>query len=284
MAQTYTPFLGNFDTYGAGPEHDFFLEGLLTGDQVLNSDPTVSPGTTSPGPTNDYSSADGGPGDGSGGLGIGPAGPNASETTTDLAGFIGSIAAVPTGFLGAVNTVNSIATNKDPARSLIGDIVNGLMGNPTVGEVENAMNSPAFGGGDVGPSQGPSTDVAIGGVDPGFDGTSASSDQGSSQGSDVDGGDPGGGADAAYAGGGFIPGDSGGMDDSVPAMIDGMEPAAISEGEFVIPADIVAMLGDGNSNAGAKKIEKAISQIRKAKYGRDKQPPKMQRSLADLLT
>ena len=38
-----------------------------------------------------------------------------------------------------------------------------------------------------------------------------------------------------------------GMSDSVPAMINGAQPAALSEGEYVIPADVVAMVGDGGS-------------------------------------
>jgi len=43
------------------------------------------------------------------------------------------------------------------------------------------------------------------------------------------------------------------------------QPAALSEGEFVIPADVVSMLGDGNSDAGAKILEGFIKQIRMSK-------------------
>lgn len=56
-----------------------------------------------------------------------------------------------------------------------------------------------------------------------------------------------------------------GMKDDVPASINGTDPAALSEGEFVIPADVVSMLGDGNSDAGAKILEQFIAQIRKEK-------------------
>lgn len=59
-----------------------------------------------------------------------------------------------------------------------------------------------------------------------------------------------------------------GMADDVPAMIKlakGGQPAALSEGEYVIPADVVSMLGDGNSEAGAKVLQQFIKQIRKQK-------------------
>jgi hypothetical protein len=42
------------------------------------------------------------------------------------------------------------------------------------------------------------------------------------------------------------------MADKVPATIDGTQEARLSDGEFVIPADVVSHLGNGNSNAGAK--------------------------------
>jgi len=50
-------------------------------------------------------------------------------------------------------------------------------------------------------------------------------------------------------------------------------PAYLSEGEFVIPADVVAMLGDGNNDAGAKILEKVLDQIR-ANYKGNSQKPK----------
>lgn len=56
-----------------------------------------------------------------------------------------------------------------------------------------------------------------------------------------------------------------GMKDDVPASINGNQPAALSEGEYVIPADIVSMLGDGNTDAGAKILDAFVEQIRKTK-------------------
>ena len=76
------------------------------------------------------------------------------------------------------------------------------------------------------------------------------------------------------AGGGYVPGKSGGMDDDVPAIIDGKQPAKLSSGEFVFDAATVAALGDGNNQAGARKLEEIRRAIRKRAYGHEKQPPK----------
>ena len=55
----------------------------------------------------------------------------------------------------------------------------------------------------------------------------------------------------------YLDGHSDGMADQVPASIDNSRPAALSDGEFVIPADVVSHLGNGNSNAGAKRLSLA---------------------------
>lgn len=69
------------------------------------------------------------------------------------------------------------------------------------------------------------------------------------------------------------PGD--GMSDSIPATIDGTDPAALATGEFVIPADVVSFLGNGSNDAGAKVLEQMIAKVRAAKTGRTKQPPRI---------
>jgi len=56
-----------------------------------------------------------------------------------------------------------------------------------------------------------------------------------------------------------------GMDDHVPAMIEGQQPAALSNNEYVIPADVVSMVGDGSSDAGARILDQFCKQIRKQK-------------------
>ena len=49
---------------------------------------------------------------------------------------------------------------------------------------------------------------------------------------------------------GLVPGAGGGMDDVVPANIEGMEPVLLSRDEYVIPADVVSHIGDGSTTTG----------------------------------
>ncbi|NDF99257.1 MAG: hypothetical protein EB101_10105 [Chitinophagia bacterium] len=69
----------------------------------------------------------------------------------------------------------------------------------------------------------------------------------------------------------YLNGHSDGMADKVPAHIDNKRPAALSDGEFVIPADVVSHLGNGNSNAGAKRLYEMMDRIRAARTGNRKQ-------------
>lgn len=85
-----------------------------------------------------------------------------------------------------------------------------------------------------------------------------------------------------YAIGGKVSGPGGGMDDMVPATIEGHQMAKLSNDEFVIPADVVSQLGDGSSNAGHRKLYDFISNIREAKTGNPAQPPKLMSALKGL--
>jgi hypothetical protein len=77
---------------------------------------------------------------------------------------------------------------------------------------------------------------------------------------------------AGFAHGGrYLQGNTDGMADELPTSIDGKQPAALSHGEFVIPADVVSHLGNGNSDAGAEKLYDMMSRIRKARTGNEKQ-------------
>jgi len=69
----------------------------------------------------------------------------------------------------------------------------------------------------------------------------------------------------------YLGGITDGMADKVPANIDGRRPAALSDGEFVVPADVVSHLGNGNSNAGAKRLYEMMDRIRGARTGTAKQ-------------
>ena len=77
-----------------------------------------------------------------------------------------------------------------------------------------------------------------------------------------------------------IKGVGGGLADLVPAQIDGNAPAALSEGEFVWPADVVSMLGDGSTEAGARILNEMMNEIRMLKQGGTKDQAA---SIADLL-
>lgn len=69
----------------------------------------------------------------------------------------------------------------------------------------------------------------------------------------------------------YLGGMTDGMADRVPAKIDGRQEAALSDGEFVVPADVVSHLGNGNSNAGAKQLYDMMERIRKARTGNPNQ-------------
>ena len=88
-----------------------------------------------------------------------------------------------------------------------------------------------------------------------------------------------------YARGGIIPlpgggkiakGPGGGLDDLIPTSIDGRRAAALSDGEFVIPADVVSMMGDGSSNAGSKRLYDLVRQVRQEKTGTSRQAGPLQ--------
>jgi hypothetical protein len=93
---------------------------------------------------------------------------------------------------------------------------------------------------------------------------------------------------SAFAGGGAVPGyDLGGyaaggnprllrgpgdgMSDNIPATINNRQPARLADGEFVVPADVVSHLGNGSTEAGAKKLHEMMNHVRKARTGNPKQ-------------
>ena len=75
----------------------------------------------------------------------------------------------------------------------------------------------------------------------------------------------------ALAQGRYLGGATDGMADKIPAQIDGKQEAKLSHGEFVIPADVVSHLGNGNSDAGAQRLYDMMDRIRKARTGTTKQ-------------
>jgi hypothetical protein len=70
----------------------------------------------------------------------------------------------------------------------------------------------------------------------------------------------------SYSDGGRLlrgPGD--GVSDSIPATIGRKQPARLADGEFVIPPRIVSELGNGSTEAGARKLYAMMDRIKKAR-------------------
>jgi len=65
--------------------------------------------------------------------------------------------------------------------------------------------------------------------------------------------------------------DAGGMADNVYGKIGATQGVAMSQDEYVIPADVMSMLGDGSSDAGAKKLDQMLDRVRMDKTGTTKQ-------------
>jgi hypothetical protein len=78
-----------------------------------------------------------------------------------------------------------------------------------------------------------------------------------------------------YKEGNMLRGQGDGMSDEIQASIGGEQDVLLSDGEYVVPADAVAMLGNGSTDAGANRLDEMITRLRMKKYGRDKQPPEM---------
>jgi len=77
-----------------------------------------------------------------------------------------------------------------------------------------------------------------------------------------------------YAAGGnprLLKGPGDGMSDNIPAMIGRKQPARLADGEFVIPADVVSHLGNGSTEAGAKRLHEMMTKVRKDRTGNPKQ-------------
>lgn len=70
----------------------------------------------------------------------------------------------------------------------------------------------------------------------------------------------------SYSDGGRLlrgPGD--GVSDDIPATIGEKQPARLADGEFVVPARIVSELGNGSTEAGARKLYAMMDRVQKAR-------------------
>jgi hypothetical protein len=85
-----------------------------------------------------------------------------------------------------------------------------------------------------------------------------------------------GGSIGGYSDGGrMLKGPGDGMSDSIPGVIGKRQPARLADGEFVIPADVVSHLGNGSTDAGAKRLYAMMDKVRTARTGNKKQGKKI---------
>jgi len=74
-------------------------------------------------------------------------------------------------------------------------------------------------------------------------------------------------------GGQLLKGPGDGVSDSINAVIGNKQPARLADGEFVIPARIVSELGNGSTDAGAKRLYEMMDRVqhsRKKSIGKGK--------------
>jgi hypothetical protein len=70
----------------------------------------------------------------------------------------------------------------------------------------------------------------------------------------------------------MIEGEGDGMDDKIPATLEGEQDVMLSDGEFVVPADVVSGIGNGSSDAGARELEEMMTRVRQLRTGKVEQP------------
>ncbi len=71
---------------------------------------------------------------------------------------------------------------------------------------------------------------------------------------------------------GMIEGVGDGMDDMIPATLEGEQDVVLSDGEFIVPADVVSGLGNGSTDAGAKSLYEMMDRVREMRTGMTEQP------------
>jgi hypothetical protein len=68
----------------------------------------------------------------------------------------------------------------------------------------------------------------------------------------------------------LVEGPGRGMEDRIPARV-GHQPVLLSDGEYVLPADVVSGLGDGSTAGGVRVIESLMARVRRARTGTSRQ-------------
>ena len=78
--------------------------------------------------------------------------------------------------------------------------------------------------------------------------------------------------DTAARSEGAVRGPGDGMSDMIPATLEGEQDVVLSDGEFIVPADVVSGLGNGSSDAGSKALYEMMDRVRKMRTGTTEQP------------
>jgi hypothetical protein len=68
-----------------------------------------------------------------------------------------------------------------------------------------------------------------------------------------------------------VQGPGNGMSDSVPAQMPNGQPAALSDGEYVLPAQVVSALGNGSTEAGARLLDEFCKRVYQSQTGKSQQ-------------
>tara|TARA_R100000234_G_scaffold39298_1_gene23408 strand:+ start:7193 stop:8320 length:1128 start_codon:yes stop_codon:yes gene_type:complete len=79
-------------------------------------------------------------------------------------------------------------------------------------------------------------------------------------------------AQNAMAQDGMVKGVGDGMDDMIPATLEGEQDVVLSDGEFIVPADVVSGIGNGSSDAGSEALYEMMDRVRKLRTGKESQP------------
>jgi hypothetical protein len=66
-------------------------------------------------------------------------------------------------------------------------------------------------------------------------------------------------------GGQLLKGPGDGVSDNIPAQIGTKQPARLADGEFVVPARVVSELGNGSTDAGAKRLYAMMNRVQKGR-------------------
>lgn len=74
---------------------------------------------------------------------------------------------------------------------------------------------------------------------------------------------------------GMVNGAGDGMEDLVPASLEGQQDVMLSEGEFVVPADVVSGIGNGSTDAGADRLYDMLDRVRQSRTGTREQAPQI---------